>query len=189
MRAMMSADAAGGEGHIGAATARGGNMLGGGDWSRDRLIPDLVAGARSGHPVAIRNPDAVRPWQHVLDPLRGYFVLAQRLHQNAALFEGAWNFGPPASHSVPVRDIADAVCELLDAGLTWRPDQGAHPPEARALRLDSNKAAARLDWRSRIALPDALDWTARWYKAFDAGADARVLMEADIDRYEALAAG
>jgi len=187
MRAMMTADPERGEGNTGLATARGGNMLGGGDWSRDRLMPDLVAGALGGQPVAIRNPDAVRPWQHVLDPLRGYFVLAQRLHQNAALFEGPWNFGPPASHAVPVRHIADAACALLDAGLTWRPDPAAHFPESRSLRLNSEKAAARLDWRSRLTLADALDWSVRWYKKFDTGADARVLMEADIDRYEALA--
>jgi CDP-glucose 4,6-dehydratase len=173
---------------MGLATARAGNAIGGGDWSRDRLIPDLVTSFEAKRPTAIRNPEAVRPWQHVLDAVHGYFLLMQRVCADPGRFGGAWNFGPSDVNAVPVRTIADRVCALLGAGASWQHDSASNPVEAHALRLDSNKASSELGWRSRLRIEDALAWTVEWFKRFDSGADARTLVEADIERYERIGA-
>jgi len=170
------------------ATARAGNVLGGGAWARDRLLPDLLAAFAAGTPASVRNPDAVRPWQHVLDPLRGYLLLAQRLWNSGREFSEAWNFGPPPSHEKPVSWIADEAAARWGAGARWQRDAGRHPAESSTLRLDSAKANDRLAWRTQLALPRAIEWTTSWRRAFEAGDKARDLVERDISRYESAVA-
>ncbi len=172
----------------GIATARAGNTIGGGDWARDRLLPDLIASFMKGEPALIRNPAAVRPWQHILDPLRGYLVLAQCLWEKPESFAQAWNLGPPDSNTQSVEWLADAASARYGSGAGWRVDRSAHPPEARTLRLDSSKARDRLEWSARLDLTTAIDWSVEWYMRHTAGAAARALVENDIARYEALVA-
>jgi len=164
------------------ATARSGNVIGGGDWSTDRLVPDLIAAFSRGHAAHVREPDAIRPWQHVLDPIRGYVCLAQRLcEDDGARFAEAWNFGPPASNEQRVADVADEAAKIWGAKAGWQRDTSEHPHEAKSLRLDSSKAAGRLGWQAQISLRGALEHTITWHRQFAAGADARTLMIADID--------
>ncbi len=172
------------ESKVAVATARAGNVIGGGDWSRDRLLPDAYRAAAAGTPVQIRNPGAVRPWQHVLEPLAGYLLLAQRLAEEGARIAGAWNFGPPASDARPVSEIMDRAASLWGPGLRWEIDRGAHPHEAKLLCLDAARARELLGWTPRLDLDTAVDWTVAWYKAFLGGADARRLSEAQIERYQ-----
>jgi len=163
------------------ATARSGNVIGGGDWSRDRLIPDILAAFETGKPALIRNPDAVRPWQHVMDSLSGYLMLAERLcGSDGAAFAGAWNFGPPADSEWTVCAIADEAVRLYGSPAAWQRDTANHPHEAPELRLDSSKARDRLGWRPRVSLPLALGQTIAWHKRFAAGTVARTLVNEDI---------
>ena len=170
------------------ATARAGNVLGGGDWAADRLVPDCVQALARGEPVPIRHPDATRPWQHVLEPLCGYLVLAQRLWTDPAGAGHAWNFGPAADDAAPVHDVADLVCRHWGNGARWKHACQSHPHEAGALGVDAAKARAGLGWKPRLHLPEALEWTVRWYKEHAAGAPADRLVLRDIDTYEARAA-
>ncbi len=151
------------------ATARGGNVIGGGDFAADRLIPDLIRGYRAGSPTRLRNPASVRPWQHVLDALSGYLVLAERLHRAGALHAEAWNFGPAADAARTVADIAERVHDLWPDGPRWERDGGAHPAESHLLTLDSSKARSRLGWRPRWTADEAIDRTVRWYRDWAAG--------------------
>ena len=171
----------------GIASARAGNVIGGGDWSQDRLIPDIYRAAAAREAVRIRNPKAVRPWQHVLEPLAGYLLLAERLHDGARVAE-AWNFGPDQSDSRPVAEVVDRVVKLWGDGLRWEQDPGSHPHEAILLRLDSAKAHKQLAWQPRLALDEALAWTVEWYKAFLARQDMRRVTLAQIARYAELVA-
>ena len=154
------------------ATARAGNVVGGGDWGEDRLIPDIMRGALAGTPIEIRRPDAVRPWQHVLNPLSGYLLLAQRLADDPAAATG-FNFGPANEDARPVSDIVAQLGELWPDPLDWRIDPGPHPHEATYLKLDSSRAATRLGWEPRWALPQTLERIVAWYLALRDGADVR----------------
>jgi CDP-glucose 4,6-dehydratase len=167
-------------------SARAGNVIGGGDWGTDRLIPDIVRDALAGIPVRVRNPDAVRPWQHVLNPLSGYLRLAQLLHGGAAP-QGGWNFGPPPDDVRPVRWIVERLAELWPGGLRWEPDPGPHPPEARFLALDSAKAREGLGWTPRWDLARALAEIVAWYAALQAGTDMRRVTLEQIERFAAAA--
>jgi CDP-glucose 4,6-dehydratase len=169
------------------ASARAGNVIGGGDWSRDRLIPDVYRAAAAKTPVLIRNPKAVRPWQHVLDPLSGYLTLAERLLEDGADYAQAWNFGPPESDARPVAEILDRVVALWGDGLHWEIDAATHPHEAMLLMLDCSKAR-ELGWKPCLRLDTALEWTASWYKSFLGGAEARRLCEDQIARYQRMEA-
>ena len=172
------------------ATARSGNVVGGGDWSVDRLIPDLISAFSQSRPALVREPDAIRPWQHVLDPLRGYLMLAEKLCSAPAHgYDSAWNFGPPVTNERPVREIADAAARMWGSNASWNIDAAHHPREAPVLRLDSAKAAALLDWCGKIPLDAALDRTISWHKSFSRGADARALVIADIDELAMNAVG
>jgi CDP-glucose 4,6-dehydratase len=148
---------------IGLASARAGNVIGGGDWSADRIVPDIVRAALAGRPVQIRRPEAVRPWQHVLEPLRGYLMLGQRLATEGRGFAGGWNFGPDSDAIVSVRAILDGISRR------WpdvRPEFSAHcagPYEASVLRLDIAKVRARLGWHPVLSLDETLDLTVDWY--------------------------
>lgn len=170
------------------ASARAGNVIGGGDWSQDRLIPDIYRAAASRQPVRIRNPKAVRPWQHVLEPLAGYLLLAEHLHTDGARVAEGWNFGPDKNDSRPVADVVECVLKLWGDGLRWEQDRGGHPHEAMLLSLDSAKARARLAWQPRLALDEALKWTVDWYKAFLGRQDMRQLTLRQITRYGQLVA-
>jgi CDP-glucose 4,6-dehydratase len=160
------------------ASARAGNVFGGGDWAVDRLVPDIVRAAAAGRPVQLRHPDSVRPWQHVLNPLSGYLLLAERAHADAAFARG-WNFGPPDEHARPVRWIAERL------GASWEPQPGEHPHEARAMKLDSSLARERLGWRPRWDLDEGLQRTIAWFSALRERADMRA---ATLDQIRAYAA-
>jgi CDP-glucose 4,6-dehydratase len=155
------------------ATARAGNVIGGGDWSPDRLVTDAMRAFLDGRQLLLRNPHAVRPWQHVLDPVLGYLMLAERLVQQGKAFEGAWNFGPSASAEITVEEIANALVKLWGNSAGWACDADEQPPEAGCLKLDCTKAHAQLGWRSMIPLETALALTVAWYRALADGADMR----------------
>ena len=171
----------------GIASARAGNVIGGGDWAPDRIVPDTVRATAAGKPVRVRNPHAIRPWQHVLDPLAGYLVLAQRLYERPADFAEAWNFGPEDADAVPVEAVVSAVTRLWGPPAAWTADAGEHPHEAHILRLDSTKARTRLGWRPRLKLSAALEWTVDWYRKQAHGDDAHQLSLQQVDRYMRLA--
>ena len=167
------------------ASARAGNVIGGGDWARDRLVPDLLAYIARGEPVPIRNPAAVRPWQHVLEPLHGYLMLAEALYTQGETFAEGWNFGPDEHSIRPVSYVADTLVRAWGDGARWEQDQAHHPHEARLLKLDSSKARARLGWTPRLDLDAALDWIVNWQRDFLARRPARELVERDLAAYEA----
>jgi len=170
------------------ASARAGNVIGGGDWAADRLLPDCVRAFLAGRPVALRHPDAVRPWQHVLEPLAGYLLLAERLWREPGFAE-AWNFGPADADALPVAAMVERAARRWGSALGWTAQAGEHPPETAELRLDSTKARTRLGWGPRLPLDLALDWTIEWYRRADAGEAAQALVEAQIAAYEARAGG
>lgn len=154
--------AAGTPAHV--ASVRAGNVIGGGDWAADRIIPDLMRAAVAGQPALIRRPGAVRPWQHVLEPLRGYLMLAERLARNGGAFAGGWNFGPARASTVTVRDIAAAVARRWPAVRIDYARTATGPHEAAVLSLDSSKAAQLLDWHPVLTLDDTLTLTTDWYR-------------------------
>jgi CDP-glucose 4,6-dehydratase len=170
------------------ASARAGNAIGGGDWTADQLIPDLIRAFIAERPCLIRSPGGIRPWQFLLEPLRGYLMLAERLVGQGAEFASGWNFGPVDSDAKPVSWIADRLQQSWGGSARWTRDAGAHPAEAAVLRLDASKAAASLGWRPAIGLDVTLDWIVQWYRGWAAGEDARSLTQGQISRYEQLLA-
>jgi CDP-glucose 4,6-dehydratase len=166
------------------ASARAGNAIGGGDWTPDQLIPDLMRAFLAGQPCLVRSPSAIRPWQFVLEPLRGYLVLAERLAADASRFAEAWNFGPTDAEARPVAWIADELARSWGHHASWRLDDRTHPAEAHRLSLDSSKARAYLGWHSVLPLTSTLDWIVEWYRAFQAGRDLRRLTREQIERYD-----
>jgi CDP-glucose 4,6-dehydratase len=168
------------------ATARAGNVIGGGDWAQDRLIPDILAAFEQGKLVDIRNPHAIRPWQHVMEPLRGYLTLAERLFEQGPSFAEGWNFGPNDEDAMPVGWIVEQMAALWGNGAQWQTDTGEHPHEANYLKLDISKARSRLDWHPALRLNDALKLTIDWSRQRQAGADIRTLTLAQIQAYQTL---
>jgi len=169
------------------AAARAGNVIGGGDWADDRLVPDFARAAIAGRDVVIRNPDSVRPWQYVLEPLSGYLLLAERLAGSGGRqYAEGWNFGPEQADAWPVRRIVDRAVEIWGGGASWSHDGGPNPPEAKMLRLDCAKASQRLDWRPRTNIDKALQWTVDWYRRVHEGADPRELTLQRIREFVAL---
>jgi CDP-glucose 4,6-dehydratase len=157
---------------VGVATVRAGNVIGGGDWAEDRLVPDAIRALQHGRPLVVRNPGAVRPWQHVLEPLSGYLMLAERLHHESGKWAGAWNFGPRDEDAVAVAALAERIVRLWGEG-AWQaaPEQDA-PHEASYLKLDCSKATQLLGWRPRLTLEEAVDMTVAWYRqALSSGLD------------------
>lgn len=179
-----------GEGGPLLASARAGNVFGGGDWSKDRLIPDLVRAALAGAPVVIRNPASIRPWQHVLEPVLGYLMLGARLLNGERRFADGWNFGPDADSVADVATVAGhfqraMAPEKLTIDLA-KADKGPH--EAGVLRLDSTKARSQLGWKPRLTLEESIRLTVDWHKELSRGADMRAVSEAQIAAYEGRAA-
>jgi CDP-glucose 4,6-dehydratase len=171
-------DAAG----IATATARAGNVIGGGDWAADRLVPDFLRAIDAGQELVIRSPSAVRPWQHVLEPLGGYLRLAAGLLVGEAVAEG-WNFGPDPDDARPVGWLADRLCQLVQDG-RWRHDPSPQPHEARLLTLDSNRARTRLEWRPRWTLDEALERTVEWHRAWRRGSDLAAVTAEQVAAYQ-----
>ena len=175
------------EHRVAIATARAGNVIGGGDWSEDRLIPDLIRGFQSGIPVLIRRPNAIRPWQHVLEPLQGYIALAEKLLAEKPEAACAFNFGPGEDDAWPVQRIADKLVSMWGPGASWVRDNTPTVHEAHYLKLDSSKARAELGWRPRLKLETALEWTLNWYRTWQSRGDLVVETRAQIAKYEKLA--
>jgi CDP-glucose 4,6-dehydratase len=168
------------------ATARAGNVVGGGDWSQDRLIPDLIRGILRDTPVHIRYPDAVRPWQHVLEPLASYLMLAERLMAREPLFADAWNFGPSDESVWTVGQVATAVQQRWGAGAAWIRDAAPAWHEAASLCLDSSKARRQLRWSPQLTMEQTLDWVVTWFRAWHDREDMRAVTLNQIRAYESL---
>jgi CDP-glucose 4,6-dehydratase len=175
-------------GEVRIATARAGNVIGGGDWSEDRLLPDLIRGFISGEPVRIRRPEAVRPWQHVLEPVYGYLLLAEKLLADPK-YATAYNFGPSEEDARPVKWIAERMAQSWGKSASWVLDAEPGVHEAGYLRLDAGRAEKELGWVPRLRLESALDWLVQWYRAEAAGQEMQAFTLAQIAAYEALAGG
>jgi CDP-glucose 4,6-dehydratase len=165
------------------ASARAGNVIGGGDWGEDRLVPDIMRAALAGEQVRVRNPSSIRPWQHVLNPLSGYLVLAQALWDAPEHAEG-WNFGPTDEDARPVGWIVQRIAALWPQELRWVQDDGPHPHEARYLKLDSSKARARLGWRPGLDLEATLQSIVDWYRELHAGGDMHAVTLGQIEAFQ-----
>jgi CDP-glucose 4,6-dehydratase len=170
------------------ASARAGNVIGGGDWSESRLVPDVMRAALAGRRIRVRNPNSVRPWQHVLNPLSGYLALVQALWRNGQLAR-SWNFGPTEDDAQPVHVIVERICALWLRPLSWEvnPADPSYPREANQLKLDSSYARSHLGWRPRWPLPEGLEAVVAWYAALDAGEDMQSFTVGQIDSFCALA--
>ena len=168
----------------GVATARAGNVIGGGDWTPGRLVPDVMKSLLAGQNVALRMVGAVRPWQHVLEPLGGYQLLAERLWENPASCAEAWNFGPREESNQPVAWLVEQLLNAWGGEQAWRPDTEVYPHEDRMLKLDSSKAFNLLNWSPRLSLVDTLRWIVEWYRVLAAGGDIRQITEQQIRRFE-----
>ncbi len=168
------------------ASARAGNVIGGGDWARDRLLPDILAAFAQGEPVLIRNPNSIRPWQYVLEPLCGYMTLAERLYRDGAAYASAWNFGPLDEDVRPVGWIVDRMADLWGEGAGWKVDAGSHPHEAHYLKLDISLARSRLNWQPRLRVDQALAMVVDWALARRDGANLRQFTLGQISAYQAL---
>lgn len=166
------------------ASARAGNVIGGGDWAADRLIPDFLRALDAAQILTIRSPNAIRPWQHVLEPLAGYLMLAERLYTEGQDFAEAWNFGPEDADARPVRWIVEHLCSLVPDS-DWQCDTAPQPHEANHLKLDSSKAKVKLGWQPRWHLQTALGQTLAWDQAWRRGANMAATSLAQIREYEA----
>lgn len=166
------------------ASARAGNVIGGGDWAEDRLIPDILRAITDGRAVNIRNPHAIRPWQHVLEPLSGYLVLAQKLYEAGTDYAEGWNFGPNDEDAKPVQWIVESLTRSWGEGAIWVIDSGNHPHEAHYLKLDCSKAKARLDWHPRWHLDEALERIVEWHRAYRDKNDMREVTLRQIAEYQ-----
>lgn len=171
------------------ATARAGNVIGGGDWACDRLIPDLMRGFSLNEKVLIRNPNAIRPWQHVLEPLRGYLQLAEKLLAGKRDFATAWNFGPSEEDARPVKWIVEEIARKWSPTASWMLDEGPHPHEATYLKLDCARARNLLGWNPALGLSDALQLIVEWYKQWQAGSDMQKITLDQIAAYQQLSTG
>ncbi len=176
-----------GEHGVAIASARAGNVIGGGDWARDRLIPDLLRAIAAGETPLIRSPHAIRPWQHVLEPLSGYLLLAERLHREGSALAGAWNFGPQEGDAKPVHWLVDCLTATWQGGsgtTNWRLDPWPQLHEAHYLKLDCTKARSQLGWQPRWSLAEAIKRLIAWHQAQADGADMRERSIQDLRDYE-----
>jgi len=166
------------------ASARAGNVIGGGDWSMDRLVPDAIKAFEAKEVLMIRNPLATRPWQHVLEPLSGYLVLAQALYEQGTHFDGGWNFGPSDEDARSVQEVIDLFIESWHSPAAWKQDMAEQPHEAHSLKLDCSKARQYLKWIPRWSLEDAVSQITEWNKAFSEGKDMKTVSLQQIMEYQ-----
>jgi CDP-glucose 4,6-dehydratase len=169
------------------ATVRAGNVIGGGDWAKDRLIPDILNAWLAGKEVVIRNPQAVRPWQHVLEPLNGYLMLAEKLFTQGSLYNGGWNFGPDESGVKTVFWVVEQLKQFWGKDATWTKDSRVQPHEANYLTLDCSKARTQINWEPQLDLATALAWIVDWTKAWQQGYDMKQKSQAQIQQFMQLA--
>ena len=167
---------------------RAGNVIGGGDWAPYRLVPDIVSTLREDRPLVLRHPNAIRPWQHVLEPLRGYLQVAENLYNGDPQAAGPWNFGPVDEDCLPVAWLARELSRKWGRETQWETDRIPRPHEDPFLKLDCSKARAVLGWVPVLRLSDGLQWIADWYQAMDRGEKMRAVTIAQIERYRELAA-
>jgi CDP-glucose 4,6-dehydratase len=165
------------------ATARAGNVIGGGDWAVDRLLPDILRAFEKNQSVVIRNPQATRPWQHVLEPLSGYLTLAERLYVDGQTYAEAWNFGPKDEDSRPVQWIVEHLAQAWGQGATWQQDGSVQPHEANFLKLEISKAKSRLNWQPRWSLATAIQHINNWHQAWLSHGDMHQLCLDQINQY------
>ena len=169
---------------IALGSGRAGNVIGGGDWAMDRLIPDMLRAIGAGQPVMIRNPHSIRPWQHVLEPLSGYLTLAEKLYTEGPVHAEGWNFGPHDTDAKPVEWIIERMTQEWGAGASWALDGQSHPHEATYLKLDCSKARGQLGWHPRWDIGQTIAKIVEWHKACDQGADMRAMTLAQITTYQ-----
>ncbi|MDA8631240.1 CDP-glucose 4,6-dehydratase [Litoricolaceae bacterium] len=173
------------DGHkVAMATARAGNVIGGGDWAKDRLMTDLIIALTTSKPLLIRNPNAIRPWQHVLEPLRGYLMLAEKLFTHGGEYAEAWNFGPNDQDAKPVSWLTERLTQFWGGNSQWQMQPGNHPHEANYLKLDISKVKTKLGWSPSMDLEQTLRLTAEWAQQVAAGADARMITLEQIQTYQ-----
>ncbi len=173
-----------GDMRVGLATARAGNVIGGGDWSIDRLIPDAIRSFEADQELLIRSPLATRPWQHVLEPLSGYLILAQALYENPTKFSSGWNFGPDDSDVRTVEQVLDVLIKQWGRGAKWRRGSGDHLHEASLLKLDCSKAKSKLGWKSKWSLEIAISQIIDWQRAFMDGKNMQEICMSQINQYQ-----
>ena len=169
---------------IALASGRAGNVIGGGDWAADRLVPDILRAFENGTPVTIRNPHSTRPWQHVLEPLSGYLALAEKLHTDGHAYAEGWNFGPHDEDARPVQWIVEHMVNSWGGAASWQQDGGVHPHEAHYLKLDISKAKARLQWQPRWPLAVALQKITDWHRAYLSQEDMHAKCLQQINDYQ-----
>ncbi|MBF0359315.1 MAG: CDP-glucose 4,6-dehydratase [Magnetococcales bacterium] len=174
-----------GEHQVAMASVRAGNVIGGGDWAVDRLIPDTIAAFMDNRPVEIRSPKAIRPWQHVLEALGGYLLLAEKLWEDGSEYTGGWNFGPESGDTIPVVEIVEAIAKIWGAKASWCVQPGEQPHEAHYLRLDCSKARSKLGWKNRWDVHKGLSATVNWYQVFAKNGDVRGESLQQIDQFMA----
>lgn len=165
------------------ASVRAGNVIGGGDWAQDRLVPDTIGAFSERRPVVIRNPHAIRPWQHVMEPLSGYLLLAERLYEEGPRYGEGWNFGPNDADAKSVNWIVEKLATLWGDGASWSIDTGQHPHEANYLKLDISKAKNQLGWQSKLNLAEALELIVDWYRMHGAGEEMQKVVLGQIQHY------
>jgi len=168
---------------LGAATVRAGNVIGGGDWAEDRIVPDCIRAAKEGRSIALRNPMATRPWQHVLEPVSGYLLLAAQLHCYPQEAAGAWNFGPSTGEVRTVSEVANTIIRHLGCGTVEIDNSGSHQHEANLLQLNCDKAHQLLQWHSRWHVEKTLIATAEWYRSWLDGEDMEHMTRSQIHDY------
>lgn len=168
---------------VAVASARAGNVIGGGDWSEDRLIPDAIKAFEAKEALMIRNPLATRPWQHVLEPLSGYLVLAQALYQEGAKFDGGWNFGPRDDDARSVQEVVNLLIQNWGSAASWTQDQSEQPHEAHSLKLDCSKARQYLNWAPKWSLERAIEKITEWQHGFQNQVDMKKLSQEQIKMY------
>jgi CDP-glucose 4,6-dehydratase len=166
------------------ASARAGNVIGGGDWATDRIVPDCIKAILSGRPIVVRNPHATRPWQHVLEPLSGYLCLTEKLYKHGPKYAGSWNFGPDGHDCKTVEYLVTTICKQWGPQATFSLAKSKGPHEASYLKLDCSKARARLGWRPHWSLGKALSATVAWYKAHASQRDVKKTCLEQIDEFE-----
>jgi CDP-glucose 4,6-dehydratase len=169
--------------HFAAASARAGNVIGGGDWAIDRIVPDCIRAIIEGEPITLRNPHSTRPWQHVLEPISGYLLLAERLYSEGKKYSGAWNFGPNVSECFTVAQITERLFQLMESGSFISEESATAPHEASLLQLNCEKAHRQLGWHPRWKTQETLQATAEWYRTFLSGDDIESVTKSQIERY------